>query len=154
MGNRPIVGRLCKGLEHARRAYEHPEDSYFWPDDPDLQVEMVHWLSGIVHETRWPIAGRAAAYTQLQRLAGEVETLHPTVREALQAVVMEAFAAGQPKLTGRPSTAWRNNAIVDMFRSLMRQGGYRRHEAIAFLAKAAGLSKGSVRDVLRAAGAD
>ena len=153
MGNHPAVGRLRKGLEIARRAYEHPEDSYFWPDDPDLQADMIRWLSGIVREHRWPIAGRQAAYTQLQRLAGEVETLHLTARKALEAAAVEALASGPPKLTGRPSTAWRDKAIVDMFRTLRRQG-FQRHVAVALLAKAAAIDKDTLRGVLRAAGID
>ncbi len=150
MRDRNMAERLRKGLENARRSYERPGDSYFWPEVPDAQAKMVHWLSGIVHEPRWPIEGRKAAFGLLQRLAGEVEALHPTARDALQAVAVEALAAGPPKLTGRPSTAWKDRVIVDMFRSLRRQG-YRRPQAVGWLAQAAELSKGQVRDVLRAA---
>ena len=145
-----IVERLRKGLDNAQRAYEHPENSYFWPDDPNQQARMIQWLSGIVHETRWPIAGRETAYTQLRRLAGERVTLHPVAREALQAAAEELLASGPPKRAGRPSTAWRDKAISDMFRSLRRQG-YQRHVAVGLLAQAADIDKDTLRGVLRAA---
>ena len=115
---------------------------------------MIRWLSGSGHEPRWPIRGREAAYDLLQRLAAKRETLHPTARDALKAVAEEALAAGSPrKATGRPSTAWRDKAIVDMFRTLKRVG-YQRHVAVGLLAQAADVDKDTLRGVLRTAGID
>ena len=154
MPDRNMAERLREGLDIARRSYERPGDSFFWPDDPDQQAWMIRWLSGIVHESRWPTRGREAAYHQLIRLAAERETLKPAAREALRTAAEEALAAGAPpKATGRPSTAWRDKAIVDMFGSLKRQG-YQRHVAVGLLAQAADIDKDTSRGVLRTAGID
>ena len=154
MPDRNMAERLREGLEIARRSYERPGDSFFFPDDPDQQAWMIRWLSEMAPEPRWPIAGRKAAYGLLQRLAAERETLHPTARDALKAVAEEALATGgPPKATGRPSTAWRDKAIVDMFGSLKRQG-YQRHVAVGLLAQAADIDKDTLRGVLRTAGID
>ena len=153
MAERNIVERLRAGLETAQRTYEQPERSFFWPDDPDGQAEIIRWFSGIVHEPRWPIQGRKAAYTLLQQLAGEVETFHPTARKALEAAAVEVLATGPPKMSGRPSAAWRDKAIVDMYRSLRRKD-YQRHVAVGLLAQAADIDKDTLRGVLRAAGID
>ena len=153
MRDRNMAERLREGLEIARRSYERPGDSFFWPDDPDQQAWMIRWLSEMAHEPRWPIAGRQAAYGLLERLACKRETLHPTARDALAAVALEALAVGPPKLIGRPSTAWRDKAIVDMFRSRKRQG-YQRHVAVGLLAQAADIDKDTLRGVLRTAGID
>ena len=145
--------RLREGLEIARRNYERVDETYFWPDDPDQQAWMIRWLSEIAHEPGWPIGGRKAAYSILQRLADERDTLHPIARVVLRSVAEQALAAGPPKPDGRPSTAWRDKALIDMYRPLRRQG-CQRHEAVAWLAKAAGIGKDRVRGILRAAGVD
>ena len=149
MDERNVVERFREGLETAHRNYENPGDSFFWPDDPNAQADMIHWLSGIVHEPRWPIEGREAAYGLLQRLADEAGELHPTSRRALEAAAVEALASGPPKLAGRPSAAWRDKAIVEMYRSLRRQD-CPRPQAVALLSQAVKLDKSQVRNIIRA----